>query len=134
MENKMKKTNYKFYGLDVYVDEDTEYAVGTKEQAIEAAKKDIMGMFWSFRPEFIASFCNLNKEETKAIVEMQKTMCESCNNIVARIIGKDKLDDFAIAAIKTDGVGHFLSSYDGKEIASDEVEGLPKGLLAYRLN
>lgn len=128
----MSKAQYKYYGLDVYeVEGGREYAVGTDKQADRAAREHIRETLWAFKTSFLARFVPEGiGEDTLSIVQER---CESSNEAIARLVG-DKLGDLIDEAIQSDGRGHLLSPYDGNEIDSDDVEGLPRGKVAYRLN
>ena len=129
-----KKTSWKHYGLDVYEVDGQEWAVGTEAQANRAAREYVLDSLWAFNSDFIARQVGLTSEEEKALKKLQTEMSEDANSLVRRIIGERNLNRFAIDAIDADGRGHFLSGYDGEERASDEIEGLPHGKLAYRIN
>jgi len=122
---------YKHYGLDVYDLGRRQYAVGTEEQADEAAREYVRDSLWAFRPEFLEAYMpdGIDAEVLSIVIEKKY---EDATEIIARLAGDDlgRLIDDAIAA---DGRGHFLSSYDGHEVSSDEIEGLPKGLIAFRI-
>lgn len=127
--------NHDYFGLKtIETDDGAEYAVGTKAQAEKAAKAYILDSLWAFRAEFIARICKLSTKEAEAIKKMQAEMSEDANPLVQRIIGEKNLGRFVKEAIRADGLAHFLASYDGKERRSDDVPGLPKGKLAFRVN
>jgi hypothetical protein len=120
------------YGLEIHDVDDHDYAVGTDEQATAACREYIRDSLWAFRPSFIASYTpeGVDEEVIKCLVEKKY---EEANEALARLIG-DRIGDFLDDAIRSDGRGHFLSGYDGEEIDSDDVDGLPTGLVAYRLS
>lgn len=129
----------KYYGLSIYTDSDEEYAVGTEEEVNAAAREYILETLWAFNAEFIYNHIPIikydrNEKHTIAAIKMlQEKLCEDANEIVRLLLG-DALESFIEEAIDCDGIGHFLSPYDGLDIDSDEVEGLPVGLIAFRLN
>lgn len=130
-----KKLSYDHYGLDVYETEDgKEWAVGTEAQANRAAKEDILEHLWAFNSSFIAKAVGLTDEEEKGLALMQKELNEGANALMRRIIGERNIDRLVRDAIKADGRGHFLSGYDSEERDSNDIEGLPRGKLAYRMN
>jgi hypothetical protein len=130
-----KKLGWKIYGLDVYETENgQEWAVGTAAQADRAARENILDSLWAFNASFIAGLVGLTSEEEKALKDFQEKLSEGANSIVRRIIGERNINQLVKVAIKADGRGHFLSSYDSEEHDSNEIEGLPKGKLAYRIN
>ncbi len=120
------------YGLVIHDVGNREYAVGTEEQATAACREYIRETLWAFRPGFVERYTpdGVDAEVIACLVDHK---CEAANEAVARLIG-DRLGDFLDDAIKSDGRGHFLSGYDGEEIDSDDVDGLPTGLVAYRLS
>lgn len=133
--------SYKHYGLSIYrdTDSDKEYAVGTEEEINAAAREYILETLWAFNAEFIYNHIPIvkydrNEKHTIAAIKMlQEKLDERANEIVRLLLG-DNLESFIEEAIDCDGVGHFLASYDEVELESDEVEGLPVGLIAFRLN
>lgn len=128
----MSKSAYKHYGLDVYeADGGHEYAVGTDKQADKAAREYVRETLWAFRTSFLARFVPEGVGED--ILSIVQEKCESSNEAIARLVG-DKLGDLIDEAIQSDGRGHLLSPYDGNEIDSDDIDGLPSGKVAYRLN
>ncbi len=127
------KRAYDHYGLVVYETEDGEYAVGTDLQVQKAAEMAIENDVWAFKASFIASVVGLSRTEEKAIEQMQRDMSEDAGPIIKRLIG-GKMKQFIRDAIRSDGVGHFLSPYDGHEISSNLIPGLPKNKLAFRVN
>lgn len=120
------------YGLVIHDIDDRDYAVGTDEQATAACREYIRDSLWAFRPGFIAKYTpdGVDAEVIECLVEKKY---EEANEAIARLIG-DRLGDFIDDAIKSDGRGHFLAGYDGNEIDSSDVDGLPTGLVAYRIN
>ncbi len=129
------KLSYDHYGLPIYeADDGHEYAVGTHAQATKAAKVNILDSLWAFNADFIARFADLDDETAKGLRKMQEEMSENANPLVRRIIGEKNLTKFVSEAISADGLGHFLSPYDGQERDSGDIPGLPKGKLAFRTN
>ena len=111
---------------DLFVDGSEEWRVLTDTEANTAAREAILESVWAFRPEFLAAHtvAGVDAETIRTIQENDK--CESNNAVLTRLI--DDVDHFVDDAIKADGRGHFLSSYD-----SEEIE-LPGNLFAYRVN
>lgn len=99
-----------------------EWLVLTDEEATAKAKDYIRDTLWAFNASFVLdntkgiiqdNFCELEE----ALREMQSKLCESANPIILALIGGEEcLDEFVDSAVYADGRGHFLSSYDGKEI------------------
>lgn len=89
-----------------------EYMVLSEQERYEKTKKYIQETLWAFCPSFLAKETGLPEKVFHALTEM----CESGNSAILALIEKTcGLDAFIEAAIKTDGYGNFLSSYDGKE-------------------
>ena len=101
----------------LYEAEGCEFLVLNDDEADEAARDYILETVWAFNAEFIASHSReeLDHHAIKAINEMQAKLCESANPIIKCLI-KD-LDFFVKDAIRVDGRGHFINSYDGEEHA-----------------
>jgi hypothetical protein len=129
-----ERLSYDHYGLPIFkADDGHEYAVGTLAQANRAAKADILDSLWAFNSDFIARFAGLDDRAASAVRKMQEEMSEDANEIVRRLIGEKNLNRFVREAIAADGLGHFLSPYDGQERDSSDIPGLPKGKLAFRV-
>jgi hypothetical protein len=130
------KKKWDYYGLAVYETAGgQEWAVGTEAQVARAARENILDHLWAFRPEFIARYAGLDDRAVNALGEMMGKLSEDANPIVRKLIGSDRnLSKLVRDAISVDGRGHYLAQYDGHERDSDEVEGLPRGKIAFRLN
>lgn len=112
------------YGLEVYSLGSKEYAIGTDDEATDAARASIKDSLWAFNPSFLASFCDL----PECVFEALQPKYESANDAVLSLVEKSgKFEDFADEAISADGRGHFMSSYDGNENEEGEF-------YIYRLN
>jgi hypothetical protein len=123
---------YTHYGLKIYsFGNGRSYAVGTEKQVDAAVREYVRDSLWAFRPEYLEAYTpeGIDAEIIGIIVEKKN---EDATEIIARLVG-DKLGELIDDAIAADGRGHFLSSYDGNEIDSDEIEGLPKGKIAFRI-
>ena len=94
-----------------------EYRVLTDEEADEAATDYIRESVWSFNAYFLAQFTGL----PVAMFEAIQDQCEGANDAILECIERfGSIKDFVQAAIEDDGRGHFLSSYDGEEVAFEE--------------
>lgn len=126
------KTQWKHYGVPVYEVESGTYAVCTDRQADVACREAIVESLWAFRPEFLVGYVpdGVDAEVIAAIVEKR---CEDANPAILRLVG-DRLDDLVRDAVAADGRGHFLSPYDGDERDSKEIDGLPRGRVAFRIS
>lgn len=108
--------DYDHYGMAVY----DGYAIGTDEEADEAAKQYIKDSLWAFNASFIISECGLDHSLEEAITSWQQDKCEDANDGIESLIENScGIDEFVESAISADGRGHFLSSYDGNEIEQD---------------
>lgn len=111
------------YGLPVFSLGSQEYAIGTDEEAQEAAIENIWQSVWAFNASFLSGFTHLPEEMFKACQDK----CEGANDAFRQAIGHDNKVAFAEDAISADGRGHFLSGYDGNENEQGEF-------YIYRLN
>ena len=127
----LTKESYDHYGLTVYSGNGMEIAIGTDEEADTATAEYIKESLWSFNPSFILSHSKVAYSDRlqKALVHLQKELCEDANPLVEALI-KD-LDHFVSDAISSDGRGHFLSSYDSEE---QEIDINGTIFFYYRLN
>ena len=115
---------YDHYGLEVYSLGSHEYAIGTDDEATQAAYENIKQSVWAFNASFLSGFCDLPDE----VFTCLQGKCEEANDAVMSLIEKSgKFEDFADEAISADGRGHFMSSYDGNENEQD-------GFYIYRIN
>lgn len=137
----LSERSFDHYGLSVYEIGSSEYAIGTDEEAQSAAEQAISDSAWAFNAEFICAQCNLPSELADAIRSWQEKECEGCNDAIVELIeshcpgGMTGSHSFSDDAIRSDGRGHFLSSYDSEETEVDgEDEDGPVTLYVYRLN
>lgn len=107
-----------------YVAEGYDYEVHNEEEREERVTEYIRNSLWAFTPSFLANMTELPEE----VFEVLSEKCENGNDAIERIITKTcGLEAFVDEAIRYDGYGHFMSSYDGEEI---ELEG---DLYAYKI-
>lgn len=99
-----------FYGLTMIKIDGAEYAIGNEEEAVKAAKEYISESVWTFNSDFLACHSCLSSKTIKMI---QEKCSEDCNDELKDTIAD--FDHFCDDAIGTDGLGHFLSPYDGEE-------------------
>jgi len=85
------------------------YLVYTDEEADEAVREDIEEMVWAFNASFLQAHTGVDADAIEKIQEM----CEGANDPLKAMI-KD-FDAFVEDAVKCDGRGHFLASYDHEE-------------------
>ena len=103
-----------------------EYKVLTDTEADEEAKEHILNDLWAFNADFIlrhTEFYNTSSDREDAefvysLQKLQSSICESANSIVKALIVD--IDTFIEDAIESDGRGHFISWYDGREEEQDE--------------
>lgn len=104
-----------------------DYLILTDEEADERVAEYVQDSLWAFKPSFLASVTGIDESVFEAIQANNK--CEDNNDAIRSIVDATcGLDELVVEAVKWDGRGHFLSSYDG-----DENE-LPGGLYIYRIN
>ena len=91
------------------------------------AKITIQEMAWAFDAEFILKHSKIDTsaDTITALKKVQRALCEEANPIILAMI--KVFDKFAQDAIATDGIGHFLSPYDGQETKTKD------GFCIYRL-
>lgn len=102
--------------------EGKEFLVLTEDEALTKAAEYIKETLWAFNPRFLTPFMHgltsLSDRDFDQFHEtlkgMQERMCESCNPIILLMI-RENLDKLIDEAISSDGVAHFLNTYDGKE-------------------
>lgn len=125
----LAKKDYWDYETQMATMEDgSEYLILTDEEADEQAAIEIKNSLWAFVPKFIiAHMANVeySKSLENAISQMQASLCEDANDIVAAMI--DDIDNFVDDAIIVDGREHFIAWYDGEEIET-------KNFFVYRIN
>lgn len=104
--------SYDHYDMHVYSYGGAEYAIGTDDQANDAATAYIKDSVWAFNASFLSSETGL-PEEMFAFASEQ---CESANDAILQVIEQScGLDSFVETAISYDGRGHFISGYNGNE-------------------
>ena len=81
----------------------------TDEEADEAVREDIEEMVWAFNASFLQAHTGVDANAIEKIQEM----CEDANEPLTAMI-KD-FDYFVEDAVKCDGRGHFIASYDHEE-------------------
>lgn len=130
------------YGLPQFETESGEYAVGTDEEAREAAEIAIEQSVWAFNASFILSECGLPSELEDGIKALQEAKCEDANEPLLALVqkccpgGMTGPHSFSESAILADGRGHFLSSYDSEENEqeAEDADGNKVTLYIYRVN
>ena len=113
--------------------EQENYLVLTDEEADKKAADYIKDSLWAFNADFIIEHCaNYDSMDCyefdaacEALREAQNKSCESLNGLCRALIAD--IDEFVEDAIYSDGRGHFIAFYDGKENEQN-------GLFIYRQN
>lgn len=118
--------SYQHYGLPVVSVGSAEYAIAEDyDSAVEAANQYIQDSLWAFTPSFLESMTGVPQEAFEACADN----CESNNDWILRLVEKTcGLEKLCEKAIREDGLGHFLSSYDGN------FEELNCGAIVIRVN
>lgn len=90
------------------------YAVHS-EDLDQVSTDAVLETAWAFRPQFLADHTGLPVELFDALVANNR--CEDNNEVVLTLLRKvgPGIEAFVRDAIAADGVGHFLSPYDGEE-------------------
>ena len=96
-----------------YCFEDKTYLVLTDEDAYDICGTYIIDNIWAFNSEFVYNYIKPNIP-IKILKNLQLQEYENCNELIFHLI--EDFDKFVDDAICVDGRGHFISSYDGKEI------------------
>jgi hypothetical protein len=87
------------------------YLVLTDEEADEKAREYIESSLWAFNADFLSGITGLPELVFKAL---QEQMSEDANDTIREMVGDD-FDELVDDAISSDGRGHFMNTYDGKE-------------------
>jgi hypothetical protein len=105
------------YDENTFDAEGCEYLVLTDCEADEMAQEYIADSLWAFNPSFLADETGVPEEMFKCASEM----CEDANEGFLKAVESTcGLVEFAESAIRSDGRGHFLSTYDGNENEQNE--------------
>lgn len=115
------------HNRDVFSLRKAEFLVIHAHDLNDALADRIKENLWAFKADFIASHTKngLSPACIDAIETMQRELGENCQPIVEALIYD--LPAFIEDAVRSDGAGHFLSTYDGSEVVVDEF-------FIYRLN
>lgn len=110
-----------------------EFLIVTEERAMDLAEDYIRDSLWAFNPSFLANTLGMDRRVFEEIVENGR--CEDNNDTITRLVESedDGMMRVVNRAIRVDGLGHFLSSYDGEEIVV-EVEDSPWYYAMFRIN
>lgn len=106
-----------------------EYLIIDDDTANEKCKDYIQDNLWTFYPHFLSSETGFSEEIFEAIIctDVEKDKNDAIYALIESGCG---IDNFVESAIRSEGRGHFLSSYNGYEIELNTEETL----YAYRLD
>jgi hypothetical protein len=98
------------------------YGVYTEDEAREKAYYDIEQSLWAFNQSFISRFSKVARAiDSDSWKKMAGDLCEGFNDaVLAMIEVENDVEDVYDAAIDEDGIGHFLNTYDGEAVDSDD--------------
>ena len=89
-----------------------EYIVLRGDEAYQKATEYIEDTLWAFNSNFLAGYTGVDE----SVFEQLSLQYESANVPVRTLIqANGGLEGFVDEAISADGLGHFLSQYDGEE-------------------
>lgn len=104
------------------------YKVLTDSEADDAAREYIEDSLWAFSASFLSCKTGLPEDVFTALADK----CEGANDTFRTIIdGSCGIDDLVEDAIRSDGRGHFLNTYDGSE---DDVSVGGEDFVVVRIN
>lgn len=94
-----------------------DFLVLTEQEANELAKERILSSAWAFNIEFLFQYFSIEDSpmNRKCISNMIENFCELSNDIILALI-EDK-EKFISDALRADGRGFFIATYDGIEIS-----------------
>lgn len=120
----VKECSYDHMGLWKVEYDGCTYAVGTEEEANDAAAEYIRESLWAFNPDFLANYA-AGPMRAKWIKEIVGDRCEDANDDITEMVS-DRIKELIDDAIAADGIGHFLNSYDGdsEDVTSPSGERL----------
>jgi hypothetical protein len=93
-----------------------EWLVLSDDDADERCSEAIRDSLWAFRIDFLRAHCS-NVDALEALDGVRERLCERANPLVLALI--DDVDYLIEDAIRADGRGHFLASYDHEEHERD---------------
>ncbi len=105
-------------GLVINIDGEEWVVYPDYDEAEKAASEDISQLLWAFNAGFLASATGL----PECVFEALQGDCEGSNDTFEAIIQATcGLEEFTESAISDDGLGHFLSSYNGEELEINDL-------------
>jgi hypothetical protein len=138
---KMKKAiklKWSYHGLPVFDLNGQEWVICDNDSLLNCAIENIKEGLFAFKASFILDFLKKvgnTRLSVESLKKMQSDLGEDANEIILLLLG-DHLKEFCNLAIKTDGVGHFLSSYDDVVYNTQSIKELNFGYgpKCFRLN
>jgi hypothetical protein len=101
-----------YYKLSTVEIDGEEWALGNDTEVDKAVKSYIEETLWAFNKTFLADHTGLPVEVFAAL----QVDCENSNDAIYTLIEKcGDMDSLVSDAVSSDGRGHFLSPYDGRE-------------------
>jgi hypothetical protein len=90
-----------------------EYKIFTEDEANDAVADYIADTLWAFTPSFLSGLTGIDEE----VFELLSEKCEGGNEAIHSILRATNvsMSEVVDEAIRWDGRGHFLNSYDGNE-------------------
>ena len=90
-----------------------EYKIFTEDEANDAVADYIADSLWAFTPSFLSGLTGIDEE----VFELLSEKCEGGNDAIHSILRATNvsMSEVVDEAIRWDGRGHFLNSYDGNE-------------------
>lgn len=123
-----------YWGLDVYkMFDGSMWAVGDYSSCHNAAIKVIESHLWKNDPSTLTKFLHLTSEDLYSIGLMQDYCKEKSNGIIRKLLGNDYLK-YCESILSKASIAYYLDPIDSKEYYSDQINGLPTNLLAYRVD
>lgn len=89
-----------------------------KDEIFEEVTEYVNQNIWAFNASFLVDYIDDEDEIDEDMIKILQENCEGANEGLLDMVGNN-LDDLVNAAIKVDGAGHFLNSYDGEEYESE---------------
>lgn len=106
------------YGSYSFEADGEEWLVLTAEEAEEACEERIRDELWAFNADFLVRYVP-NGITAEHLEKMRGNSCEDINDaFVALVESGGSFSALVEDAISADGMGHFLSHYDGNEVDS----------------
>lgn len=127
------ENDFSSYDENLFETDEGDYLVLTDEQADEKTEEYIQESLWAFNIDFLRGFLpDSVQDEAETILKPLQEKCENENDAVKGLINwEQNKKEIVEEAIRWDGRGHFLSSYDGNE---HEIKINDEWVYIYRVN